>query len=390
MKPGWKAFLRTCLLWLIPGIVTGWLMAVFLTVHEYHMTADLVGSVLQNDSLQAGLKGISKEERDAGTAFLEKYGYRPLGKLGDYIFYTSMISILLFEGIGGVLFVCRRKNDRKLEDRIQELTEYMRSVHYGEAKTLSRIEDGFSQLEDEIYKTVMELKCTKETAVRDHQVLSERIADIAHQLKTPLTSMSLMTELLEDYQTEETKEYLVHLKNQAERLQKLVSGLLILAKLDSHVIDFEQNQVEVSDLINAASEPLLEMINRKEISLEVRCQEAEGAPCWILADMQWTSEALLNILKNCVEHTPKKGTIEVSYKKNPLYAELQIVDSGLGFSKEDLPHLFERFYRGEDAAKDSAGIGLALARLIIEKQNGHIHAENTSDGHARFRLRFYV
>lgn len=390
MKPGWKAFLRTCLLWLIPGIVTSWLMAVFLTVHEYHMTADLAGSVLQNDSLQAGLKGISKEERDAGTAFLEKYGYRPLGKLGDYIFYTSMISILLFEGIGGVLFVCRRKNDRKLEDRIQELTEYMRSVHYGEAKTLSRIEDGFSQLEDEIYKTVMELKCTKETAVRDHQVLSERIADIAHQLKTPLTSMSLMTELLEDYQTEETKEYLVHLKNQAERLQKLVSGLLILAKLDSHVIDFEQNQVEVSDLINAASEPLLEMINRKEISLEVRCQEAEGAPCWILADMQWTSEALLNILKNCVEHTPKKGTIEVSYKKNPLYAELQIVDSGLGFSKKDLPHLFERFYRGEDAAKDSAGIGLALARLIIEKQNGHIHAENTSDGHARFRLRFYV
>lgn len=390
MNPGWKAFLRTCLLWLIPGIVTGWLMAVFLTVHEHHMTADLAGSVLQNDSLQAGLKRISKEERDAGTAFLEKYGYRPLGKLGDYIFYTSMISILLFEGIGGVLFVCRRKNDRKLEDRIQELTEYMRSVHYGEAKTLSRIEDGFSQLEDEIYKTVMELKCTKETAVRDHQVLSERIADIAHQLKTPLTSMSLMTELLEDYQTEETKEYLVHLKNQAERLQKLVSGLLILAKLDSHVIDFEQNQVEVSDLINAASEPLLEMINRKEISLEVRCQEAEGAPCWILADMQWTSEALLNILKNCVEHTPKKGTIEVSYKKNPLYAELQIVDSGLGFSKKDLPHLFERFYRGEDAAKDSAGIGLALARLIIEKQNGHIHAENTSDGHARFRLRFYV
>lgn len=390
MSPGWKAFLRTCLLLLIPGIVTGWLMAVFLTIHEHHMTADLVGSVLQNDSLQAGIKRISKEERDAGNAFLEKYGYRPLGKLGDYIFYTSMISILIFEGIGGVLYVSRRRNDRKLEARIQELTEYMRSVHYGEAKTLARIEDGFSQLEDEIYKTVMELKCTKESAVRDHQVLSERIADIAHQLKTPLTSMSLMTELLEDYQTEETKDYLIHLKNQAERLQKLVSGLLILAKLDSHVIDFEQNQVEVSDLINAASEPLLEMINRKEISLEVRCQEAEDAPSWILADMQWTSEALLNILKNCVEHTPKKGTIEVSYKKNPLYAELQIVDSGSGFSKKDLPHLFERFYRGEDAAKDSAGIGLALARLIIEKQNGHIHAENTSDGHARFRLRFYV
>lgn len=390
MNPGWKAFLKRCLLWMIPGILTGWLMAVFITVHEHHMTADLVGSVLQNDSLQAGLKGISKEERGAGTAFLQKYGYRPLGKLGDNIFYTSIIGIVFFQGLGGVIFVNKKKNERKLDARIQELTEYMRSIHYGEAKTLSRIEDRFSQLEDEIYKTVMELKCTKETAVRDHQALSERIADIAHQLKTPLTSMSLMTELLEDYQTEETKEYLVHLKNQAERLQKLVSGLLILAKLDSHVIDFEQSQVEVSDLINAASEPLLEMMNRKEISLEVKCQESGDAPSWILADMQWTSEALLNILKNCVEHTPEKGSIEVLYKKNPLYAELQVVDSGSGFSKKDLPHLFERFYRGEDAAKDSAGIGLALARLIIEKQNGHIHAENTSDGHARFRLRFYV
>ena len=148
--------------------------------------------------------------------------------------------------------------------------------------------------------------------------------------------------------------------------------------------------MEVSDLINAASEPLLEMMKRKKISLEVKCGKPGGPPSWILTDMQWTSEALLNVLKNCVEHTPEKGAIQVSYEKNPLYAELQIVDSGSGFSKKDLPHLFERFYRGEDASKDSAGIGLALARLIIERQNGHIYAENTSDGHARFRLRFYV
>ena len=390
MSPGCRALLRTCLLWLIPGILTGLLMAAYLTVHEYHMTADLVGSVLQNDSLQAGLKRASKEQRSAGRAYLGKYGYRPLGKIGDHMLLTSLIGIGLFEGIGGILLMKKRRKEIKLEIRIQELTEYLKAINYGEAKTLPRMEDCFSQLEDEIYKTVLELKCTKETAVQDHQVLSERIADIAHQLKTPLTSMSLMTELLEDYQTEETKEYLVHLKNQAKRLQKLVSGLLILAKLDSHVIAFEPSQVEVSDLINAASEPLLEMMNRKKISLEVKCGKPGGPPSWIVTDMQWTSEALLNVLKNCVEHTPEKGAIQVSYEKNPLYAELQIVDSGSGFSKKDLPHLFERFYRGEDASKDSAGIGLALARLIIERQNGHIYAENTSDGHARFRLRFYV
>jgi len=102
MNPGWKAFLKRCLLWMIPGILTGWLMAVFITVHEHHMTADLVGSVLQNDSLQAGLKRISKEERGAGTAFLQKYGYRPLGKLRDNIFYTSIIGIVFFRGLAGL------------------------------------------------------------------------------------------------------------------------------------------------------------------------------------------------------------------------------------------------------------------------------------------------
>ena len=105
--------------------------------------------------------------------------------------------------------------------------------------------------------------------------------------------------------------------------------------------------------------------------------------------MQWTSEAILNVLKNCAEHTPQGGVIRINYEQNPLYTELLIEDGGTGFSKKDMPHLFERFYRGERAGKDSAGIGLALTKLILEEQNGQIRAENSADGHARFCIRFY-
>ena len=109
----------------------------------------------------------------------------------------------------------------------------------------------------------------------------------------------------------------------------------------------------------------------------------------VRADRQWTEEAILNVIKNCAEHTPEGGQIQIRWEKNPLYTEIRFTDSGKGFSKKDLPHLFERFYRGENAQKDNAGIGLALAKLVVEQQEGHIYAENTRDGHACFILRFF-
>ena len=233
----------------------------------------------------------------------------------------------------------------------------------------------------------MELACTKEKAVKEHEVLSERIADIAHQLKTPLTSMSLMTELLEEYQTEEAAGYMAHLKRQVGRLTRLVNGLLTLARLDSHVIQFQQSRVEALELIKNAAEPLREILERENITLEITPKGEDDV--FFSTDEQWTGEAVLNILKNCIEHTPRRGRICVNYHKNPLYTEIQVEDGGRGFSRKDLPHLFERFYRGEGAVKDSAGIGLALAKAIVESQNGHIQAENSPAGHARFRLRFY-
>ena len=270
------------------------------------------------------------------------------------------------------------------EQRIEELTRYLLAAERGEAAVLRCREDMFSRLEDGVYKAVMELKSTKEEAVRNHEVLSMRIADVAHQLKTPITSMLLMTELLEEQETEEGKECLQRLTLQLHRLQNLVQALLSLAKLESHTIRYDSETLDMEELLEGAAKPLRELLQNREIRLEL-----SGEPVSIRADRQWTEEAILNVIKNCAEHTPSGGRIRIIWEDNPLYMEIRFTDSGKGFSKKDLPHLFERFYRGENAQKDSAGIGLALAKLIIEQQDGHIYAENTRDGHACFILRFY-
>lgn len=380
-----KMLIRSVLYMLISGILTGIIFSVLLTLHEYNAAAQMTGAILRERSVSAGLKNQKDTDKKEGELFLYEYGYHRYRNFAENFAVTSIVSILCFEGAGILLVRHRRRETKELEGRIEDLTQYLGAVNRGEAKALVRKEDQFSHLEDEIYKVMMELTCTKEEAVRDHFILSDRIADIAHQLKTPLTSMSLMAELLEEYQPEEAEEYLRRLKNQVERLKNLASGLLILAKLDSHTLNFRKEVMEVGTLIKEAAEPLYEMMKAKGVCLEI--EEPAGDKAVIEADRQWTEEAVLNILKNCTEHTPEGGKITVSYENNPIYLEIRIEDGGKGFEKKDIPHLFERFYKGEDAAKDSAGIGLALAKSIIESQNGQILAENTSAGNARFRIR---
>lgn len=389
-RMGMKAFLISFLLWLIPGFAGGVLSAAFLSMHEYNMTASLAEALQEENSLPGALKNVQEsgnERQNSGRAYLEKYGYRKMGRFTDILPFTLLLNLFLFEASGCILFFVNARAEKRRTDRITALTDYLKAADRGEAAVLMRREDEFSHLEDEIYKTVSELTSTKEEAVKDHEVLAARIADIAHQLKTPLTSMSLMTELLEPSRSEE-QEYLDRLKNQVERLKGLVEGLLALARLDSHTLEFHTEEIEIEDLLDAAKEPLTEMLERRQLKLDIQTTESDsGIP--IKADMQWTAEALLNVLKNCAEHTPDGGIIQLKYDQNPLYSELMIEDGGTGFSKKDMPHLFERFYRGERAGKDSAGIGLALTKLILEEQNGQIRAENSSGGHARFCIRFY-
>lgn len=453
---------RNFMFWLFLGFAAGFFLAAVLSYHEYKAAAEIADSVLAaerimrdsredidvsggdsgegktislSDALARSLKKNTNGETVGvaleGEEFLKRYGYYPMRNWSEYLPFTVGICIFLFQLAGWVVFGAGYRGEVRIKRRIRELTGYLRAVNQGGGAALCRSEDIFSHLEDEIYKTVMELRSTKEAAVRNHEVLAERIADIAHQLKTPLTSMSLMTELLEEYQTSETREYYSRLSNQIERLRILVSGLLSLAKLDSHGIVFQKERLEISELIENAAEPLREMMEKREVTLIVKEQSSRGmydgqisqgrriaakrtgqeiktakgetgragqetgqtgwdTGCQIYADRQWTEEALLNILKNCAEHTPSGGSITALYSQNPIYTELWIEDGGNGFQAADLPHVFERFYRGEGAAKDNVGIGLALAKAVLEQQNGQITAGNTAEGHAFFGIKWYA
>ena len=386
-KKAWKTFF----FWLLPGTIFGILLAVFLSLQQFQVMKELSGNILQENSLEGGLKQsffpniFQAEER--GQVFLQEYGYHAMTFFWKYLPPAASISILVFQTVGWIQYGFWLKEENRRRKRIQALTAYLKSVNAGHAGSFTRMEDEFSFLEDEIYKTTTALNSAKEIAVKNHEVLEARIADIAHQLKTPLTSMSLMTDLLEEYQTQETLEYYNRLTSQITRLQNLVSGLLALAKLDSHGIVLEKKQFRIQDLIDISVETVKQMFTQKQIQLLISKELEQDT--WICGDLEWTSEAVVNVLKNCWEHTPQNGKIFVSWSHNPLYAQLIIEDSGTGFTKEDLPHLFERFYRGTNAAKDSAGIGLSLSKLIMEQQNGHILAENSLQGHARFIFKWY-
>ena len=386
-KKAWKTFF----FWLLPGTIFGILLAVFLSLQQFQVMKELSGNILQENSLEGGLKQsffpntFQAEER--GQVFLQEYGYHAMTFFWKYLPPAASISILVFQTVGWIQYGFWLKEENRRRKRIQALTAYLKSVNAGHAGSFTRMEDEFSFLEDEIYKTTTALNSAKEIAVKNHEVLEARIADIAHQLKTPLTSMSLMTDLLEEYQTQETLEYYNRLTSQITRLQNLVSGLLALAKLDSHGIVLEKKQFRIQDLIDISVETVKQMFTQKQIQLLISKELEQDT--WICGDLEWTSEAVVNVLKNCWEHTPQNGKIFVSWSHNPLYVQLIIEDSGTGFTKEDLPHLFERFYRGTNSAKDSAGIGLALSKLIMEQQNGHILAENSLQGHARFIFKWY-
>ena len=273
---------------------------------------------------------------------------------------------------------------RARRERIKELTAYLEAVNWGEERVLSRREDELSLLEDEIAKTVGELRIAKERERSARKRQADNLADIAHQLKTPITSMLLMTDLLSGEASASQEECLHRLTAQIQRLERLTSALLMMSKLDAGAIEFQAEEARFSELAARASEPVDGLIRERKQRLIVRNED-----CPVRCDILWTAEALLNIIKNCSEQAGEGGNIQASCEATPLYTQITIEDDGPGFLERDIPRLFQRFYRGTGAAPGSIGIGLALSRAIIEGQGGLIHAENRREGGARFVIRLY-
>lgn len=267
------------------------------------------------------------------------------------------------------------------------LSDYLRRIRDGEYTLDIRdnAEGEMSILKNEVHNLTVVLSRQAEQLGSDKVYLTEALSDISHQLKTPLTSMMVMTDLLSGELPAKKREEFTHkLRSQLERIEWLVTALLKLSKLDAGTIPFKKETVLLKEAVERAAEPLLIPIELRGQTLQI---QGDGSASFT-GDLQWTAEAIVNILKNCSEHTPKGGVISVHYEDNPLYAALTIADNGEGIDKEDIPYVFNRFYKGKNAGSDSVGIGLAMSRSIFLRQNGDITVRSRREKGTEFSIRF--
>ncbi len=271
----------------------------------------------------------------------------------------------------------------KRKRRIQDLTDYLVKVNLGkDVAILSEDEDEFSILEDEIYKTVTEMRNVKEMAVRAKKNYADSLADIAHQIKTPITALSAMVQLLEG---KVGKDEVASIESQIGRIHHLTDALLTISKIDAGILELKKEDVDVYTMLELAVEALDGPLQQKNIEV-VLPNHPEVS---FVGDMDWSVEVFINLIKNSMEHLPKKGILQLEYEKNALYVEIRVMDNGEGFKNDEIPHIFERFYRGRQATKSGTGIGLSMAKSIIEMQRGFITAQNLAEGGACFLIRFY-
>ncbi len=304
--------------------------------------------------------------------------------LGYIIGIVAAISWCVCSGILAALFVYDAK--KRYED-IEKLNDYLSMVLSGnyDLAIASNEEGELSVLKNNIYKTTVLLKEQNEQLRADKMYLADALADISHQLKTPLTSMMVMNDLLETQVTDERpKQFIDIQKQQLDKMNWLIQNLLKLSKLDAGTVEVRNDTVSVKTVIEDSLRPFLIQMELKEISLEKQVEEMK-----FRGDRNWTSEALQNIIKNCLEHMQPGGTLDISTEETTLYTAIKIEDDGCGISESDLPHIFERFYHGKDASTESVGIGLALAKAIVEKERGKIYVTSTVGKGTTFEVRFY-
>ena len=302
--------------------------------------------------------------------------------------FFSPVSAVLVIILGAALTAAHLSFSKQRYNKIAELSNSLNRILLGQQSVLiNEMNEGeLSILYSEIHKMTMRLKEQADLLLADKRGLTTAIEDIFHQLRTPMTAMNLTISLLADENlTYEKRIRLTHdLKRQTEKMSWLVDSLLKMSKIDSQSAVFQTEQVSVKELIGKASSPFLVQMELKGIAFKTDIHDES-----FVGDMLWSTEAFGNLIKNAVEHTAPGGTICVTANETALFTEITVSDNGEGFTQEDIPHLFERFYKGKNATQGSIGIGLALSRAIITAQNGTIAAKNNADGGAEFMVKFY-
>ena len=285
------------------------------------------------------------------------------------IFIGSIILLLIF-----ILY------ERNQDKEIDEITKYLEAINNKNytLKIDENSEEELSILKNELYKVTVMLRENASNSLKDKINLKTALEDISHQLKTPLTSILIILDNLidnpeMDYQTR--VEFLHDLKRESIRIQSLIQSILKLSKFDSNTVQFIKQDIYLKQIVDEAIKNTESLADLKNIKINVEGNKKIKLNC----DLLWQTEAVTNILKNCIEHSSKNTKIDIKYNNNSVYSYITITDYGEGISKEDISHIFERFYRGKNSSNESIGIGLSLSKTIIESNNGIISVESNSD-----------
>ena len=358
---------------------------------------DIVTTVIEKypDVSENELIEILNGKKTGDPSILEKYGIdiesdsAVLENIGAHRLFLILNTVLLLCGIAVPLFVLLKYNRSRSKD-IVDITRTIEQINKRnyELDIDSISEDELSILKNEIYKTAVTLREAADNSNADKLNLKKSLEDISHQLKTPLTSILVMLDnMIDDPEMDAAvrEDFIRSIKRETVNVNFFVQAILKLSRFDSNTIHFIKEKTSLRALIDDAAQNVSALCDLRNITVAVESEcNAE-----IVCDRKWQAEAITNILKNSVDHSRDGGKVLIHCSQNTVYSMIEITDFGEGISKKDLPHVFERFYKGENASPDSIGIGLALSKTIIEEDNGTVNVDSDANG-TRFIIKYFT
>lgn len=401
-----KLFLRL-LLFMVVGLILGNLgMEIFKNYMRYENSM-LVGNILEkvrenypqvpeeelivlfNTSAFEGTDWNLGWDAIARYGVFEEFGSRTFTRQENMLKHLQMGSnlfllALFLAGVAGIFCYFGKR-----QKEIFRLQEYMEQLEQGKYRLEleNNADDELSGLRNEIYRLTLFLREQAALAKEQRKALADSVANISHQLKTPLTSITVLVDNLagdEEMDADTRHHFLSEIIRQLSGMSWLIATMLKLSRIEAGVVELKREKIPVGKIVEECMQRLESAAEWRGVRLQARLQE----DACFTADENWTLEALCNIIKNAIEHSPEGGVVTISTAENEVYTEICVSDSGVGITKEEREKLFRRFYRGSMAPEDSVGIGLSLSKAIVEEQNGHIVVESEEGQGTKFLLKF--
>ncbi len=290
-----------------------------------------------------------------------------------YTFIEVSTILIIFIGLSVITLI---KSQRRKKD-IKEIIDLIDKInHHQYDIDINTMQEGdLSILKSEIYKTTIMLRSIADNSLKDKEDLKKSLEDISHQLKTPLTSIMINLDNLLDNPNLDVNQrnvFIKKIKKETYNIKNLISSILKLSQFDVNTIEFVRNNFSVEKIINKSIEKVSSLADLKNVKINIKGSVEDTIYC----DEMWQVEALANIIKNALEHSKDDSNIDIEYSNNKVYEKISIKNYGSLINEEDIKHLFERFYKGANATSDSVGIGLALSKNIVTKDNGNIYVES--------------